>query len=93
MYSEAQVQEPHLDEIVRAEVMGELHHAVDKLPERARQIITETYLNGKTNQEVADEMGLSLQTVKNQKLRALSLLRKDLFFILVWYFLNSARYL
>lgn len=71
-------QETRLDQIIQAEVLGELYRAVDQLPGRARQIIIETYLEGKSNQEVADLLGLSLQTVKNQKLRALALLRKNM---------------
>lgn len=91
MEEQEQTQEAALDQIVRSEVMGELYEAVNQLPPRARQIIVDTYLKGKTNQEVADEMGLSLQTVKNQKLRALALLRRNLspaalFFFGVWYF-------
>lgn len=72
------VEETRLDQIVHAEVMSELYEAVNKLPDKARQIIIKTYLEGSSNQEAADYFGLSIQTIKNQKLRALSLLRKNL---------------
>lgn len=67
-----------LQQIVYSEVMDELYRAVNLLPEKARIIIVETYIEGKSNQEVADQLGISIQTVKNQKLRALSLLRNKL---------------
>ncbi|MNW01780.1 RNA polymerase sigma factor [compost metagenome] len=56
--------------------MAELYDALKKLPPKAREIVELTYLEGYSNQEVADLLHISLQTVKNQKLRALSLLRK-----------------
>lgn len=65
----------YLTEIIRTEMLSELHEAISKLPERAGKIIRETYLEGKSNQEVADEMGISLQTLRNQKSRALTILR------------------
>ncbi|GHE44555.1 RNA polymerase sigma factor [Sphingobacterium griseoflavum] len=64
--------------IIYSETMAQLQVALNLLPDKAQQIIRLTYLDGKTNQEVADEMGIALQTVKNQKLRALALLRKHL---------------
>ncbi len=77
----------YLAEITGTEMLNELYEAISKLPEKARRIIRETYLEGKSNQEVADEMGISLQTLRNQKSRALAILRsrlnKDSFELLV----------
>ena len=77
----------YLTEIIRTEMFNELHGAIAKLPEKAGRIIRETYLEGKSNQEVADEMGISLQTLRNQKSRALTILRgrlnKDSFELLL----------
>lgn len=77
----------YLAEITRAEMFNELHEAISKLPEKAGLIIRETYLEGKSNQEVADEMGISVQTLRNQKSRALAILRgrlnKDSFELLI----------
>lgn len=71
-------QSSHLHDIVYAETMAELYAAIQKLPPKAREIVQLTYLQGKTNQETADLLNISIQTVKNQKLRSLSLLRKHL---------------
>ncbi|WP_262247814.1 RNA polymerase sigma-70 factor [Parapedobacter soli] len=77
----------YLTEIARTEMLNELHAAIAKLPEKAGRIVRETYLEGKSNQEVADEMGISLQTLRNQKSRALTILRnrlnKDSFELLI----------
>lgn len=73
-----QDQSSHLQEIVYAEAMAELYDAVQKLPPKAREIIQLTYMDGNSNQEVADLLNISVQTVKNQKMRALSLLRQYL---------------
>jgi RNA polymerase sigma factor (sigma-70 family) len=71
-------EEHHLQHMIHAEVMGELYQAINKLPEQAKAVIVSTYLEGKSNQEVADEMNISLQTVKNYKLRGLKQLRQHL---------------
>lgn len=68
----------YLAEVTRTETFNTLHEAIAKLPEKAGRIVRETYLEGKSNQEVADEMGISLQTLRNQKSRALAILRSRL---------------
>lgn len=73
-----QDQNSHFQEIIYAEAMAELYEAIQKLPPKAREIIQLTYLQGNSNQEVADLLHISIQTVKNQKMRALSLLRQHL---------------
>lgn len=55
-----------------------LHEAVEHLPEKCRRIFIESKLNGKKYQEIADEMGLSVQTVKNQVMIAVRKLREEL---------------
>jgi len=78
LYDQDKVEINHLDFMIESEVFGSLYQAIQQLPTQARKIIISTYLEGKSNQEVADLMNLSVQTVKNHKLRALNLLRKQL---------------
>ncbi|CAL1518530.1 RNA polymerase sigma-70 factor [Chitinophaga sp. MM2321] len=61
--------------IITAEVTGELHYAIGQLPPECRKIIKLSYLDELSNQEIADTLQLSLQTVKNQKSRGYKLLR------------------
>lgn len=65
----------YLAQVMRAEILLELRKAIESLPGQAGKIISMTYLEGKSNQETADELNLSIQTVKNQKRRGLDLLK------------------
>lgn len=64
-----------MDAIISSEVMAELYSAIEALPANYRTISKMSYLEGKKNQEIADELNMSINTVKKQKQRALELLR------------------
>lgn len=64
-----------MEAMINAEVMAEIHSAIESLPEQYRQISKMGYFEGKKNQEIADELGMSVNTVKKQKQKALELLR------------------
>jgi RNA polymerase sigma-70 factor (family 1) len=64
-----------MDAIISSEVMAELYSAIEALPANYRTISEMSYLEGKKNQEIADELNMSINTVKKQKQRALELLR------------------
>jgi RNA polymerase sigma-70 factor (ECF subfamily) len=61
--------------IIHAEVLSELHKAIESLPESCQRISRMGYLDGMKNHEIAEELGISINTVKTQKQRALQLLR------------------
>ena len=63
------------DIFIKTEVWAELYRAIESLPSQCRKVITLTYLEGMTNQEAADELNISIKTVKNHKLRGLGLLK------------------
>lgn len=65
--NQQQFEDSPLHHIIHAELMGELYEALQQLPEQAKKVIILTYLEGKSNQEAADEMQISLQTVKNRE--------------------------
>ena len=71
-------EECYLFHLLEAEVLRELNEAVESLPPQCRKIIHLTYLEGKANPEVAEELNISVHTVKNQKRRGLDLLREKL---------------
>lgn len=50
--------------------------AVDALPERCREVFLLSKRDGLTNEEIAEELGLSVKTVKNQMTKAYSRLRE-----------------
>jgi RNA polymerase sigma-70 factor (family 1) len=75
---ETQIEEAVLNNIIRTEVLAEIHAAINMLPASCRQIFRLCYLDGKKNNEVANALGISINTVKTQKQRALKVLRLQL---------------
>jgi RNA polymerase sigma-70 factor (family 1) len=71
-------EQDYLAEMIRAEVWGEIYRAINDLPSQCCKVITLSFIDGKTNNEIADELGLSVQTVKNTKTRGLLALRDAL---------------
>ena len=63
--------------IFSAEVYRQLCETIDALPERCREVFL-MYMEGKKNEEVATALHVSIETVKTQKKRAMSILRKKL---------------
>jgi len=70
--------QPVIDAIIASEVIAGLHSAIQSLPENYRLISVIGYLDGKKNHEIANELGMSVNTVKKQKFKALQLLRAKL---------------
>lgn len=76
--------ESFLDEVLgetaerQEQIRTELHAAVGQLPEQPRRVITGIVFNGKSYKAVADEMKISVNTVKTYYIRALQKLRKTL---------------
>ena len=64
-----------IDEIIYAELMADVRKAIDGLPEKMREIFILGYINQLSNYEIADQLGLSYQTVRNQKTKALTIIR------------------
>jgi RNA polymerase sigma-70 factor (ECF subfamily) len=63
------------EELIYSEVIRRIYLEIKGLPEQWGRIVSMSYLDGKKNEEIAEELGLSVQTVKNQKSQALSRLR------------------
>lgn len=52
--------------------------AMDELPEKCREIFLMSKRDGMTNEEIAEELDISIKTVKNQMTKAYSRLRESL---------------
>ncbi|PSR55709.1 RNA polymerase sigma-70 factor [Adhaeribacter arboris] len=61
--------------IIQSEVLAEIHQAIQTLPESCQRISRMGYLEGMKNHEIAATLGISINTVKTQKQRAMQLLR------------------
>lgn len=66
------------EEIFNAEVVRCLVQRIDSLPPQCRQVIRLSYVEGLDNEAVAKAMGLSVNTVRAQKMRGKKLLRLSL---------------
>ncbi|MEG0796857.1 MAG: RNA polymerase sigma-70 factor [Odoribacter sp.] len=71
-------QDSFLFQQIEAEVVAEIFAAVDELPERCREIFRLAYLEEKEEKQIAELLNISVNTVKTQKQRAKTFLRKRL---------------
>lgn len=55
-----------------------LYDTIGRLPEKCRQVFLLACLNDKTYQQIADELGISVNTVKTQMKTSLRFLRENL---------------
>lgn len=65
-----------LDKLIRAEFNRQLYQSFNSLPQQCRTVIHKLVIEGKSVKETAAELKRSLSTIKTQKSRAISLLRK-----------------
>ncbi|WP_133250065.1 RNA polymerase sigma factor [Marinifilum breve] len=59
----------------KEEIVVKILEEVERLPERGREVVKCIYLRGMKYQETADELNISLQTVKTHLVRSLKTLR------------------
>jgi len=94
-YITGEKEEYVLNEMIRAEVLKEIMNEINNLPEQCGKVLKLAYLDGLRNQEVARVLNISVHTVKNQKARAIQLLktrlrdRDMLAFLLLFSFLRE----
>ncbi|QES88906.1 RNA polymerase sigma factor [Rhizosphaericola mali] len=70
--------------LIESETARLLWGNVEKLPPQCREIIRMGFIEGLSNKKIAELMHLHISTVKTQKQRGLSLLRKLLFHVGIW---------
>lgn len=61
-----------------SEMDAKIWKAIDKLPPKCRMVFLLSKRDGLSNEEIAEEMGISIKTVKNQMTKAFSHLRESL---------------
>lgn len=66
-----------LEKLVQTETYHYLYILVNSLPLRCRQVFQMFYLQDKALKEIAEELGISINTVKSQKQRAVQLLKEN----------------
>ncbi|MEI3800511.1 MULTISPECIES: RNA polymerase sigma factor [unclassified Chitinophaga] len=65
-------------DIIRMEVFRVIYREISNLPEQCGKIVRMSYIEGLKNEQIAEILSISLQTVKNQKTRGMKLLRMRL---------------
>ena len=66
------------ENLIQAEIIRELHAAINRLSPKRRKIFTMLYQEGKSVKEVAKELNISINTIKSHKKEGLIFLRKIL---------------
>lgn len=60
---------------VKAEVLRQLQCEIEKLPSKRKKVLLLSYMEGKTNEEIAVLLDINKQSVRNHKSRAVQFLR------------------
>ncbi|WP_215224041.1 RNA polymerase sigma-70 factor [Echinicola shivajiensis] len=81
-----------LTQLIHTELVAEINEAIAELPTGCKQVAIELFIKGKKYSEVAEALSISVNTVKSQRKRALSILRPRLsdvaFVLLINYYVN-----
>lgn len=77
-YLSVEMEDFVLNNMIRSEVLQEIHREIEKLPTQSRKVFKMSVLENMKNQEIAIALDISVHTVKNQKMRAMQLLRMSL---------------
>jgi len=67
-----------MDAMIQAEVTHQLMEAITQLPQGCRQVLHMAVFEKLSNDEIANNLSISINTVKSQKKRAIQLLRTRL---------------
>lgn len=72
------VDKSFIEDMIRTEVWAEIYREINKLPLQCAKVISLSFLEGLKNEEIASQLEISLQTVKNQKSMGLKVLKQKL---------------
>lgn len=65
-------------ELLKAMILQEIYHRADSLPPACKQVFDLHYRDGKKVNEIAEELQISPQTVRNQMSKAVGVIRRTL---------------
>lgn len=83
-------QPQHLDSaLLLKDLNQDVEAALNRLPERMRLVVSMSRTQDRSLKEIATELGISVQTVKNQITAAMKILRENLSYILLFAFFLS----
>lgn len=71
------------------DLKGAIQDAINKLPERCREIFVLSKVDGLSNKQIAEQLNLSMKTVEAQMTTAFVRLRKELGWLLCFIFIQN----
>jgi RNA polymerase sigma-70 factor, ECF subfamily len=81
-YAQNLLQNQSLQEVgtseLYADILQEIYYHIEQLPDRSREVFTLRYLEGLTNEEIAVQLNIRNQSVRDHLARALKTLRTAL---------------
>jgi RNA polymerase sigma-70 factor (family 1) len=66
----------HLENMIRTETLQELYAAINALPKECGKVVRMYFEEGQDTEAIARELGISVNTVRNQKRKGIGLLKK-----------------
>jgi RNA polymerase sigma-70 factor (ECF subfamily) len=88
LYDEPNESDPFAPE-AGAEKLNLIYQKIESLPGRCRDVFKMCYVDGMKNAEVAEKMGISINTVYNHKNTAIKMLRMSLAYLSFLIFFNG----
>lgn len=76
-----------LHKMIEAEVLRHLVAARAKLPVKTKRVFEMFYFENKSYLQIAEELDISIHTAKNQKIRAIKILRKQFPYIVLFLYM------
>lgn len=77
LHESEEMEQDYLHDLIHTEVIAELYRAINALPSQCRNVVQLGFVDGLSNEEIAQALELSVQTVKNHKVRALKILKQQ----------------
>jgi RNA polymerase sigma-70 factor (ECF subfamily) len=71
-------EEPILNGIIETEFLNILHTEIEILPDKMKEVFKLIYFEGLKTDEIASQLGISVKTVRNQKAKAVEILKSSL---------------
>ncbi len=75
-YKQSESEDFILNQITRAEVLGAIYEELEKLPIEQRRVMHLLFKEGLDSKQVAEQLNISVHTVKKHKLNGIKALRK-----------------
>jgi len=74
----SETEDSYFYNVIHAETIRQVMQAMTELPSECKKVFTKLFLEGKSVNDAAEELQVTVSTVKNQKARGIKLLRKKL---------------